>query len=81
LHHKKNKEFINSIASIRENSDDIRQTVDDEYLDVCQKENEIKKKKLIQNACATEAWYISLSLFAKSFLALTIYVGINMQPN
>ena len=36
--------------------------------------------ELIKNACATEAWYIFLSLFAKTFLALTIYIGINTQP-
>jgi hypothetical protein len=36
---------------------------------------------MMQNACATtEARYIFLSLFAKTFLALTIYVGINTQP-
>ena len=40
----------------------------------------IKDNLLIRNACSVESWYITLSLFAKTFLALTIYIGINMQP-
>jgi hypothetical protein len=41
---------------------------------------ETRKDSLIRNACAVEFWYITLSLIAKTFLALTIYIGINMQP-
>jgi hypothetical protein len=39
-----------------------------------------KQDLLIRNACTVESRYITLSLFAKTFLALTIYIGINMQP-
>jgi hypothetical protein len=38
------------------------------------------EESLINNACAVEFWYITLSLIAKTFLALTIYIGINMKP-
>ena len=39
-----------------------------------------KNNAEINNACAVESYYILLSLFAKTFLALTIFIGIQMQP-
>ena len=35
---------------------------------------------MITNACTAESYYVLLSLFAKTFLALTIYIGIYTQP-
>lgn len=57
-------------------SHDLQQEIEE----ISNQENEKKRKDLVHNACSAEAWYISLSLFAKSFLALTIYIGINTQP-
>jgi hypothetical protein len=42
--------------------------------------NKIKNESMITNACAAESYYVLLSLFAKTFLALTIYIGIYTQP-
>ena len=40
-----------------------------------------KQRNLVaENACAAEAHYVLLSLTAKAFLALTIYMGIYAQP-
>lgn len=71
-----------SINNIRDsqNREGMRQAIESEFQQNCEEENGNKRFLMIQNACATEAWYVSLSLFAKSFLALTIYVGINTQP-
>lgn len=71
----------NAPSIIRDNSDGIRQAVEDDFFKQgCKTEYSTKKFLLIQNASSTEAWYVSLSLFAKTFLALTIYIGINTQP-
>jgi hypothetical protein len=70
----------NQTTDLREINDGDFQEIEDEFINKSREVNENKKDELIQNACAAEAWYVSLSLFAKSFLALTIYIGINTQP-
>ncbi len=40
----------------------------------------MQKNLTAENACAVEAHYVLLSLTAKAFLALTIYIGIYLQP-
>ena len=41
---------------------------------------QMQKNLTAENACAVEAHYVLLSLTAKAFLALTIYIGIYLQP-
>ena len=63
-----------------DDGNDIRQAVENEFSTKCTILNETKQKDIVDNACTAEARYLCLSLFAKTFLALTIYIGINTQP-
>jgi hypothetical protein len=60
--------------------DNTSQSIKNDFERKCLQVNANKKGAMVQNACTTEAYYVILSLFAKTFLALTIYIGINMQP-
>ena len=57
----------------------IRHTVNENNADSTTHEQN-KKTLMITNACTAESYYVLLSLFAKTFLALTIYIGIYTQP-
>jgi hypothetical protein len=60
--------------------DNTSQSIKNDFERKCLQVNADKKGAMVQNACTAEAYYVILSLFAKTFLALTIYIGINMQP-
>lgn len=68
------------VRPTNENEDSTSQSIKNDFERRCLQVNAKKKRSMVHNACAAEAWYLILSLFAKTFLALTIYIGINTQP-
>ncbi len=68
------------VKPLNEFDENANQSIKDEFERKCLQLNNRKKREMIFNACSAEAWYVVLSLFAKTFLALTIYIGINTQP-
>jgi Heliorhodopsin len=77
--------ITNYIETKHKNQDDsdsdmIKEAAENDFIKKCTTLNETKKKEIVDNACTAEARYLCLSLVAKTFLALTIYIGINTQP-
>ena len=60
--------------------DNTKRSIEKDFEDECNKVKENKQNRMVENACTAESRYVCLSLFAKTFLALTIYIGINTQP-
>jgi hypothetical protein len=73
-------DYIETKHKNQDDSDMIKEAAENDFIKKCTTLNETKKKEIVDNACTAEARYLCLSLFAKTFLALTIYIGINAQP-
>jgi hypothetical protein len=75
-----NRKQHHNLTSYNDTDDSTKQSIEKDFELECAKVKEDKQNKMVENACTAESRYVCLSLFAKTFLALTIYVGINTQP-